>query len=43
MFFERENVDQTVYHRSVENCIDGVHMEWMHEPLTMNENLLIMN
>ena len=27
MFFERENFNQTVYHRSVDNCVDEVHME----------------
>ena len=26
-FFERENVDQTVYHGSVDNCTDIVHMK----------------
>ena len=41
-FFKSENVDQTV-----DNCIDEVHMEWMHESINnewefMN-NELIMN
>ena len=41
VFFEKGNVNQTVYHRSVGNCIDEVHMEWMHE--SINDEWELMN